>query len=288
MLTPLVVISQAHTVSVGAGFSYYLGELNRTNAPGLLRLFTEGVQIAGYDPSGSVGYKYYFEKYFTIGADFCHLQLSADDKNNIGKNDHPDGIENFRRNLNFRTKVNHFSIGIQYEPLRDENFWFENSGWHYSPYVGIGLGVFTFNPTTTLGGKEYELQPLGTEGQGMPGYTAKYSRVALSVPVTTGIKITLPNRKFAIDASLTACQTFTDYLDDVGGYYANPADFTKQYGPNPINYQLADRSIGQTSLAGSARGVTTQNDYVVTGQLKLIMFVNFSDGRNNCFRRSEW
>jgi hypothetical protein len=122
----------------------------------------------------------------------------------------------------------------------------------------------------------------------MPGYEPKYSRIAWSIPVTTGIKITLPNRKFAFDASLTVCQTSTDYIDDVSGYYASSADFTKQYGPSPINYQLADRSIGQGNPAGSARGVTTQNDYIVMGQLKLVMFINFSDGRANCFRRSEW
>ena len=139
-----------------------------------------------------------------------------------------------------------------------------------------------------MGGKEYELQPLGTEGQGMSDYDNKYSRIAISIPVTTGIKVTLPNRKFALDASLTVCQTSTDYVDDVGGFYANPTDFTNQYGPNSINYQLADRSIDQGNPAGTARGINTQNDYIVTGQLKLIMFVNFSDGRSNCFRRSEW
>lgn len=287
LLLPGLIKSQAHVITIGGGFSYYLGELNRTNTVGLPRLFTEGLQFGGYDPAGSIGYRYYFEKNFSFGAEFTHLQLSADDKNNIGKLDNPDGISNYHRNLNFKTKINHLSVSVQYEPWRDEKFWNQDD-WHYSPYVGIGFGIFTFNPTTILNGKEYELQPLGTEGQGIPGYDNKYSRVAISIPVTTGIKITLPNRKFAFDASLTVCQTSTDYIDDVGGYYAAPNDFTKQYGPNSINYQLADRSIGQGNLAGSLRGINTQNDYIVTGQLKLIMFINFSDGRYNCFRIREW
>lgn len=289
LFLPLFGKSQAHVVTVGGGFAFPLCELNRSNAVGLFRLFTEGLQFGGYDPAGSIGYRYYMEKYFSFGAEVTHLQLSADDKNNVGRFDHPDGISNFNRNLNFKTKINHFAVSVQYEPWRDENFWSEyNNGWHYSPYIGIGLGLFTFNPTTVLNGKEYELQPLGTEGQGMPGYDSKYSRVAISIPVTTGIKITLPNRKFAFDVSLTVCQTSTDYIDDVGAFYASPADFSKHYGQGSVNYQLADRSIGQGNPAGSPRGINTQNDYIVTGQLKLIMFVNFSDGRNNCFRRSEW
>jgi hypothetical protein len=43
-------------------------------------------------------------------------------------------------------------------------------GYEFTPYVGLGIGVFSFDPYAYLGGEKYLLRTLGTEGQGSSLY----------------------------------------------------------------------------------------------------------------------
>ena len=48
-----------------------------------------------------------------------------------------------------------------------------------------------------------------------------YSLSQFSIPMGLGIKLSL-GEKFSLSAEYGVRMTFTDYLDDVGGIYANP------------------------------------------------------------------
>jgi hypothetical protein len=75
------------------------------------------------------------------------------------------------------------------------------------------MGFFYMNPTATLNGNTFELRQYGTEGQ-----TKAYSRVQFALPVDFGIKWKL-NHRFMFSLSWGWRKTFTDYIDDVSGYY---------------------------------------------------------------------
>jgi hypothetical protein len=40
------------------------------------------------------------------------------------------------------------------------------TGFNYTPYVSLGVGVFSYDPYAYLNNEKYFLRPLGTEGQG--------------------------------------------------------------------------------------------------------------------------
>ena len=137
------------------------------------------------------------------------------------------------RNLDFYTDVNELSGDMRYEPFRNPVIW-GNPRWFFSPYAGIGLGIFKFNPKTMYNGTEVELQPLGTEG---PNNT--YSLTQLSVPISIGLKLNSPNRKYAIGIDFTYHFTNTDYLDDVSTVYADPSSFNGSTELNSHRHRLS-------------------------------------------------
>ena len=68
------------------------------------------------------------------------------------------------RNFNFQTAIVEGNLMLEYTLL-------DLSDKKFSPYVFAGVAIYHFNPYTydTLGNK-LDLQPLGTEGQGLSQY----------------------------------------------------------------------------------------------------------------------
>ena len=88
-------------------------------------------------------------------------------------------------------------------------------------YFSVGVGVFWFNPKALYGGTWYELQKLGTEGQGLPNGAKKYSRISISIPMVIGVRF-IVGKKMTIGLEYNFRKTFTDYIDDVSTtYYDN-------------------------------------------------------------------
>ncbi|MBC8464408.1 MAG: hypothetical protein H8D62_01900, partial [Bacteroidetes bacterium] len=86
-----------------------------------------------------------------------------------------------------------------------------------------------------------ELQPLGTEGQHSTHYPEKdpYMLQQFAIPLGVGFKLSL-GEKFSMVAEYGIRKTFTDYLDDVGGTYADPQFL---YMENPTAANLSDRTL---------------------------------------------
>ena len=169
------------------------------------------------------------------------------------------------RNLSFNSNIWELSLA------GDFNFFefhpgFE--GYNFTPYVGLGIGVFSFDPYAYLAGEKYLLRTLGTEGQGSSAYPnlQPYNPLAISIPFTLGLKYALsPKTNFF--AELTYRFTNTDYLDDVSGLYAPDAFPPLPDGSPSPGFLLQDRSYETGSsigVKGKQRGNGLQKDAFAT------------------------
>jgi len=167
-----------------------------------------------------------------------------------------------RRNLSFNTNV--WQLGFQ----GDFNFlrFIPGDGDHRStPYLTIGVGMFSFDPYAYLDGQKYYLRELGTEGQAV-GYDGRkpYNNIAMYIPLGLGYKYNL-NPKMNIGFEIVYNFTTTDYLDDVSKTYAGINNFppAPPSPPSPAallqdrSYETGTPPIG---TAGRQRGYSNQKD----------------------------
>jgi hypothetical protein len=163
------------------------------------------------------------------------------------------------RNLSFNTDLweialfQEFNL-IPYHPKKNKNQIF-------APYIYAGISAFHFNPKTLYQGDWLPLQPLGTEGQGLPGFKKKYSLWQPAVVLGGGIRLALTER-FAVGLDLGYRITFTDYIDDVSTVYVAPRDLTAN---GTLAVALSNRSeeytgIPADNLVGERRGNSNNKD----------------------------
>jgi len=165
-----------------------------------------------------------------------------------------------QRNLSFQSPVNEFSLVGEINS-------FDLSLKRWSPYVFAGVAVYHYNPYTFDGnGNQVFLQPLGTEGQGLPGYTPSkpYTLTQLAIPFGGGIKYNLSDR-FRLGLEVGLRKTFTDYLDDVSGNYADLNDLLINRGPvaAALAYRGDELPGGDPAYPGKGetRGGAKYKDY---------------------------
>lgn len=82
------------------------------------------------------------------------------------------------------------------------------------PYLFGGVAVYRFNPQAGFDNGWIDLQPLGTEGQGLPGYEAPYKLTQFSIPFGVGVKFVF-NEAWSLGLEFGWRKTFTDHLDDI-------------------------------------------------------------------------
>ncbi len=168
-----------------------------------------------------------------------------------------------QRNLSFRSNVLELSligeINIPgYQPYALSR--------PFSPYIFGGISLFKFNPKARYEGNWVKLQPLGTEGQGLPQYPERdaYSLVSVAIPFGIGVKYAFTDQ-INIGLELGARRTFTDYLDDVSGTYVSYPELLA--GKGPLAAALGNRTgelIGGEPVivpTGTQRGDSTGNDW---------------------------
>lgn len=184
------------------------------------------------------------------------------------------------RNLSFQTNITEFSLVAEINTF-DMNYK------RWSPYVFGGLAVFHFNPYTydQQNNKVY-LQPLGTEGQGIAGYSQKYSLTQLALPFGGGIKFNISD-KVRIAAEIGLRKTFTDYLDDVSGNYADPNDLLTNNGQQAVDlsYREDELSFGDPNYPakGITRGSPKYKDYYYFTGIHLTFLLPGSEGSQNTY-----
>ena len=157
--------------------------------------------------------------------------------------------------------------------------------YYYTPYVFIGISLFSFNPQAEYNGTWYDLQPLGTEGQGTIAYLdkEKYSLSQFSIPIGAGIKYDI-NKKvnFAVEWGIR--KTFTDYIDDVSTTYANPVAISSEKGQ--VASRLSDQSLDLDTKYGNVgrqRGNSKNNDFYAFAGIMVTFKVSSKYATRKCY-----
>ncbi len=194
-------------------------------------------------------YRYNFDPHWAAKASIFYGSVFADDK---------ESSEAFQRNrnLSFQSYIIELSGQVEF------NFFEYEIGDRkrpFTPFIFTGLSLFDFNPVAEYNGDKYDLQALGTEGQNLASATKdEYSLVQLSIPLGLGLKWNV-GQKFSLGFEIGARKTFTDYLDDVSGEYADKNLLLAEHGPAAA--ALSDRSLNKSIEKGRQRGTSLSTDW---------------------------
>lgn len=250
------------------GAANFLGELGGANQIGTN--FVKDLEFSMTRPSAAIGMRYKFSKRFAVKGGFYYQLVSGADR--LTK-------EPYRNNRNLSFKSNIFELSGQLEffitkEQQGHRYKIKNAkgmkNYDYQVYMFVGVGGFYFNPKALYNGSWVSLQPLSTEGQGLPGGPKKYSRVSLCIPYGIGAKYNL-NKEWAVGLEIGIRKTFTDYIDDVSTVYYDNAALKSAKGqaaadladPSLLNYpaELGGNATGaQQTAAGQQRGDPKDKD----------------------------
>ena len=151
------------------------------------------------------------------------------------------------RNLSFTSNIWQFQLHAEYYFVREKNnprysFSSLRSIRNFAAYAFTGFSVMYFNPKAKIDGVKYALQPLGTEGQGIDGNPAPYSRITIGLPLGLGAKYKL-TKKIQIGLEISNTYTTSDYIDDAHDKYYDNQAIAEEHGE--IAAELADRHLNE-------------------------------------------
>lgn len=224
------------------GSAFYFGDINTT------------ASFSRPKPAIGIFYRRQFGNYVAVRLSAHYAELGYSDI--YSKNEFQ-----LDRNLSFNTNI--WEIAL----LGDFNFFKflpQDPNYRFTPYVSLGIGVFSYDPYAYLDGTKNFLRPLGTEGQNF-GYMGRtpYNTMAFCIPVGVGIKYNITDK---INLSFEAGYrfAFTDYIDDVSTTYAGINNFPTT-GNGPTARLLQDRSYEihpgvPLGVEGRQRGWSKQKD----------------------------
>jgi hypothetical protein len=260
--------AQYSEIGICGGVSFYMGDLN-----------PKGV-FSGSRPAGGVLFRYNINPRLAFKATALFGSIAASDAMTGG---------DVKRNLSFRSPISELSAQIELNFLKLYNEKGQNP---FSPYLFAGVSVFSFNPQAELNGVTYDLQPLGTEGQGLNVRDAfgrmydqeRYSLTGFSIPMGIGMRVNFL-KYYCVGLEWGYRATFTDYIDDVSGTYVD-RDLLIEYRTRDIA-DLADRTTAMTTVngeqfpdyhkAGTARGNNAKtNDWYSFAVLSFSFKLNYT------------
>lgn len=249
-------------IGITGGYSYYIGDLNPYQHFGPSKKLAFGAL-----------YRLNLTQRHALRFHLMRMKIEAFDSDS---ND-PMLVN---RNLNFRTNITEAAIILE---INFYEYRLGKTGKGLSPYLFGGLAYFNFNPEAELDGNYFELRPLGTEGQGGPRAAKIYAKGQVAIPIGLGVKCGL-SKRVALNLEWGIRRTFTDYLDDVSGLYADPDLVRDQSGE--LGRDLADRSLTPIGPGGVNTGMQrgdpeTRDWYVYSG---IILSVRLGKDSNGCWK----
>ncbi|MFT3704891.1 MAG: hypothetical protein QM802_21170 [Agriterribacter sp.] len=271
-----------YEIGLNAGPSNLLGDLGGNKGIGTTFIKDNNIQTTKFmkglylsvRPSEFIG--------FSLSGNYTTLE-GAD---SLIKNKGGAEVARKDRNLSVRTKLQELTLTTEIYPtvLFEQD---DKDLWHkFRPYGIIGVGVFHFNPQAAYTAPNgvtsmVDLQPLRTEGQGMPQYpgTKPYSLTQINIPYGVGIRYYFSD---IVSASfeLVNRKTFTDYIDDVSDKYISDADFDSYFGAGSNTATIAKQMHNKAAQvspgvrianynAGDKRGTVSNKDSYYSGTLKI-------------------
>lgn len=282
LLLPVLVSAQRknrykYEFVFGLGAANFLGELGGANAIG--SPFVRDLELSATRPAVSLGVRYKNHKRIAFKGNLFFGILNGDDK--LTKEPY-----RYNRNLHFRAPIVELSGQAEFYVTHEQPghlYKIKNAKGmkriDWQTYLFLGGGGFFFNPQARYDGRWVNLQPLGTEGQGLPGGPAKYKRINACLLGGAGIKYSV-GRKWSVGLEYGVRKTFTDYIDDVSGVYYDNNVIAQERGamaaklanPSPLRmpaeYGGDDASAWQAA-PGSQRGDSKDKDWYMFGTLNI-------------------
>ncbi|MEO7444100.1 MAG: DUF6089 family protein [Ferruginibacter sp.] len=235
---------------ITAGAAHYFGDLNTRAA------------VNRPKPVVGIFFRKQFSNYIGMRVSAHYAQLGYSDV--YSKNEYQ-----VLRNLSFNSNIWELAVHgdfnfFKYIPSDLNHL--------YTPYITLGVGVFSYDPYAFYDGQRQFLRPLGTEGQ-TSGYMGRkeYGSMALCVPFGVGFKYSLTDKmNFSIEVSHRF--TTTDYLDDVSTTYAGADKFPDGPDGASLARLLQDRSyeidpVDPIGIEGRQRGFSKQKDQYLFAEL---------------------
>lgn len=233
------------------GGTYYLGDLNQKHF------------FMSRSAFGMV-HRYILNAHFSLKNSFLYGIVAGDDSKSNNRNQ-------IKRNLHFRSSILDIATELEFNffPFDQQKQTVKPNAerYYFSPFVFIGISLFSFNPQANYSGTWFELQPLGTEGQGTIAYPnkSKYPLTQLSIPLGGGVKYYI-TKKITLAFEWGIRKTFTDYLDDTSTTYANPEAISAEKGP--VAKSLSNSSFYEENIVDHQRGDSKTNDcYAFAGAI---------------------
>jgi hypothetical protein len=193
--------------------------------------------------------------WISINGRFLAGQISGDDA-------HASDPARRARNLSFKSPIYEYGL---YTDIEINKIWRSLDRYKIRLYLTAGINFIHFNPKAYYDGRWIELQPLGTEGQTMKGYSGtRYSLYSWSRPIGMIVEFNL-SEKLSLGLEISPRKSFTDYLDDVSGVYPDMEKMVK--AGNVLGARLSNR-MGEVQGSdivslpgGSMRGEPKNTDW---------------------------
>ena len=237
-----------------AGTSGFLGDLGGAEGVGTTNSFKD------FNPSAmryslALGGRYRLNEFLNINGKLSQITVSGDDalsKDLVRKN----------RNLNFKSNI--IELSTRMEGVLYLGHTGSSSSWPFTSLfetpskpslfsdvdhylMGFaGLSAFYFNPKGQhpQTNEWIDLYPLKTEGQGLKNGPQEYSRISMNIPLGIVYKAVF-QKTWSVQLEVCYRKTFTDYIDDVSGYYYKPDEFKNSGLANPdLSILMSNPSLG--------------------------------------------
>lgn len=241
-------------------------------------------------PALGVGMRMHITNFMALRGNFNYAQIS-------GADSFANDVNRKARNLSFRSPIYEGSLLLEVSLVNWKHLIGQkvNStrGGRTNLYLFGGMAFFKFKPEAFYEGRWYELQPFGTEGQGIKPNTPKYQLSSSALVYGAGFRMLLGGR-VSLGIEVGTRKTNTDYLDDVSKDYWDNSQIEATYGQ--VAAALADRRVeGGPVAQGNKRGSPKIKDYYSFAQITLAFKLGkdgniFRGGgknfrtRNRCFQ----
>lgn len=208
---------------MGIGGSIYYGDLSPDDALDNFKLIRPAIGVYA---------SHHFNDRVALKLGITNFTITGDDKINSKQTA-------LDRNLSFRSNIWEISLQGEYYIL---SFDPERNEMPLSIFVSTGANVFFHNPKAFIAGEYHALQPLSTEGQGLPSFPDRkpYKLTQLSIPAVLGLKYNV-GPLLNVFVEFGPRFVFTDYLDDVSNTYAVESELRDAKGD--IAVLLSDRRL---------------------------------------------
>ncbi len=264
--------AQQFSVKTFVGTSYYLGDL----AP-----YTHNLSFSKGRAAFGIAVSHELAPSVKLSGRFYRGMLEGTDE--LARD-----FNRRRRNLSFESPLTEFALTTdiylsELIPIMKK--------WGVDMYVYSGVSLFRFNPRTLVDGVWVDLQPLGTEGQGIVefGGIPKYKLTQVGIPLGFGIEFEIAPM-FSLGFEIAPRLTFTDYLDDVSTDYVDyelqselQGDLTARLGNRIAEFEYGEEyhtlvaNGQQPHIKGYVRGDPSDNDWYLFSNVTLSYFISKLD-----------